>query len=166
MTETGELLRQLRSGNLDISSLSGLERLSARDFVSDLSALYPLMIQERHIGTRYEVGLARSRKIELAVHRNPNTLFASVSLDPVLSKCLFVSSYDDSISEITIAASLHLHPRGGTSKHVVLKMGKGLKLDRTPDGWTLKPLQRRSVTLTEEFLSKRGWQFEALLPLP
>jgi hypothetical protein len=165
-TETEELLRQLRSGNLDTTNLSGLESHSASELIFDLKSRYSLLFQERHIGRKCEVGLARSRRVELDIRRTPNTLFASASLQPVLSRCLFLSSYDDAISEITIIASLHLHPKSGSDNQVILKMGKGFKLDRTPDGWTLKALQRRSVTLTEVFLAKRGWKFEALVPLP
>ena len=70
----------------------------------------------------------------------------------------------DSISEITMTASIRVRPEEGASRELILKMGRGYKLDRTPDGWVLKPLQRRAVTLAEDFLSKRGWKFEALLP--
>ncbi len=43
---------------------------------------------------------------------------------------------------------------------VTLKMGGGYKLDKTPDGWTVKRLERRTITLTEPFLVQRGWNFD------
>lgn len=162
--ETKELLRRLRSGKMDVADTGALEKLSANYFIEDIKNFYNILFQERQVGNKQEVGLARSLKVEFSVRGLPNSLFAPVSPHPVLSKCLFVSSYEDSISEITVAASIHVLPRGGEAKEVILKLGRGHKLDRTPDGWMIKPLERRSVTLSESFLSKRGWKFDALLP--
>jgi hypothetical protein len=162
--ETKELLRHLRAGDANIANASALENISAHEFLSEMARIYPITFQERHVGKKHEVGMARLLKIEIPVRRLPNSLFVPVFPRPVLSKCLFVSSYEDTISEITAAASIRVWPRGGTTKEVILKMGRGSKLDRTPDGWVLKSFGGRSVTLTETFLSKRGWRFDALLP--
>jgi hypothetical protein len=43
-------------------------------------------------------------------------------------------------------------------------MGRGYKLDRTPDEWVVRPLKRQRVALSEEFLRKRGWKFQAMFP--
>ena len=162
--ETRELLRRLRSGRMDVADTDALEKLPANVLVEDIKNFYNILFQERQVRNKHEVSLARSLKVEFSVRRHPNSLFAPIYLHPVLSKCLFVSSYEDTISEITMAASIHVLPRGGEAKEVILKLGRGHKLDRTPDGWMIKPLERRSVTLSESLLSKRGWKFGALLP--
>jgi hypothetical protein len=163
-TQTKELLQQIRSGTFDVANATTLEQLSSRQFLSDLRNLYPVLFQERRVGRKQEIGLARSLKFELSGRELSDSLFRPVILVRVLRKCLLVSTYDDSIGEITMAASIRVRPGGGASRGVILKMGRGYKLDRTPDGWVLTPLQRRSVSLTEEFLAKRGWNFAASSP--
>ena len=43
----------------------------------------------------------------------------------------------------------------------MLGMRAGTKLEKSPDGWEVKPLQRRTTFLSEEFLKGRGWRFDA-----
>jgi hypothetical protein len=160
-----DIFHDLRFGRFDVANASLLERLSASELISDLRKTYPVAFQERTVGRKHEVGIARRLRFEFAVSRLPDSSFPRVFLLPVLWKCLFVSCYDDSISEITIAAGIRLRPEEpGASREVVLTTGRGFKLDRTPDGWDIKPLQRRAVTLSESVLLTRGWKFEVLLP--
>jgi hypothetical protein len=159
-----DLLHQLRSGRLDIVNATPLEQITASGLISDLRTLYPVLFQERRIGKKRETGMARSLRFELAVRKTHDSLFPNVSLLPILWRCLFVSAYEDSVSELTMAASIRVRPQREASRDLVLKMGRGCKLDRTPDGWELKPIKRREVVLSEAFLTKRGWRFDALLP--
>jgi hypothetical protein len=159
-----DLLHLLRSGKLDVASVAPLEQLVASGLIADLRSLYPVMFQERVIGRKHEVGMARSLQFEFAIRKQPDSHFPQVLLLPVLRKCLFVSSYDDAISEVTTTASILVGQKIGATKEVVLKMERGYKLDRTPDGWALKPLRKRAVTLSETFLIQRGWRFESLVP--
>jgi len=108
--------------------------------------------------------MARSLRFEFAVRKLPDSRLPRVYLLPILWRCLFVSSYEDSISEITKVSSIRVATRGGASGDVILKMGRSHKLDRTPDGWVLKSLKRREATLTESFLANRGWKFDAIVP--
>ena len=163
-TQTKDLLHQLRSGTWDVANASQLEQTPWNEFVAELRALYPVMFQERLVDTKREIGLARSLQFQLAVRRLPDSLFTLPCLLPVLRRCLFANSYEETLSEITISTGIRVRPAGGSSRNVILKMGRGHKLDRTPDGWVLKPLEMRSVTLTEAFLSKRGWRFDTLRP--
>ena len=45
---------------------------------------------------------------------------------------------------------------------LALSTGLGFKLDRTPDGWHVKPLVKRTVKLTDDFLLKRGWRYDSV----
>jgi hypothetical protein len=43
------------------------------------------------------------------------------------------------------------------------------KLDKKLDGWAIKPLRKRVVKLSAEFLRVRGWRFDHLkqfVPVP
>lgn len=164
LAETTELLRRLRAGDLAAPEASAFETISTAEFASSLAGLYPITFQERRVGRKWELGLARSLKLELAVHRRPNALFARTLMRPVLSRCLFVSSYDGAISEITAVSYLRVASGKSAPGEVIVRMGRGSKLDKTPDGWALKPSGGRSVVLSEEFLAKRGPKFDALHP--
>jgi hypothetical protein len=162
--QTKDLLRQLRSGTLDAAATNALERLSAANLVAELRTAYPVVFQERQVGRKYEVGLARVLQFEVVARTTHGSRFPSVIMLPVLRRCVFVSAYDDRVTELTLAGGVHVVPGRETTGKVVLKTGAGFKLDRTPDGWVLNPLKKRSVTLTEDFLSKRGWRFEVFSP--
>ena len=76
-----------------------------------------------------------------------------------------MSGYDDAVSEITQIASIDLRPAGIVRSEFTLKTGRGSKLDKTLDEWLVKRLKPRKINLSEEFLAKRGWKFETLVPL-
>lgn len=162
--EARELIRRLRAGEFDPGEAEAIAKLSAGDFVSEMKAIYPILFQEHRVGRKQEVGMARSLKFELDVRRSPGGLFPFVGMDLVLRKCLLVNSYDDSISGITAVTSLRVRHRGGRANDAALRMGKGSTLDRFPDGWAVKPVKGRWIRLSEDFLLKRGWRFEALRP--
>jgi hypothetical protein len=162
-TQVTDLLRQLRSGRLDTADATVLEQIPSDELISDLRALYPVLFQERVVARKHEIGMAHSVQFEVAARRVLKSLFPAAHLLPILRNCLFLSSYDNAIGEITTTASLHIRPDWATN-NVVLKMGRGFKLDRTPDGWAIKKLKRRAITLSEELLADRGWKFDVLVP--
>ena len=154
------LVRQVRSGESDQALISTLEHLSAAEFIRELRSSYLVLFQERRVGHKYEIGLARSVSLELARRRLPNSHLSLFFFMPVLRQCMFVSSYDDRITEVTTVASIQVIPAGGDSVEITLRMGLGHKLDKRPDGWFVKKLKKRPVTLSEAFLSARGWNFK------
>ncbi|HVA49939.1 MAG TPA: hypothetical protein VNH11_26470 [Pirellulales bacterium] len=159
-----EFLRQLRSGNLDAENPAFPEHLSAADFLKQVRDHYPVVFQERSIGRKTELGLARSLQFELAVPGNGQQTFPPVLLFPVFRRCLLISTYDDHLSGIAMAKSVRIRPSKADRDELVVTMGGGYKLDKMPDGWTLKDVPRRSTVLSEAFLRARGWQFDRLRP--
>ncbi len=162
--ETTAVLKQLRSNALDPAVVEHLISTPAGAFIADIRDAYPLLFQERTIGRKHEVGLARGVRYELSPHGLDDSLFSPVFLLPVLWKCVLVSSYDDVLSEITATASIRVRPVWEIPNTTVVKLGRGAKLDSTAEGWTVKPLRRRAATLSNEFLRQRGWKFDVLAP--
>jgi DNA-binding transcriptional LysR family regulator len=163
---TGEfrgLLHELGSGKLSAATAEFLAGVPLDDLVSDLRTSYPVLFQERSISRKREVGVARSIRLELAAHQLATSPFQAIHLLPVLWRCVLVSSYDNVISELTAISSITVRP-SRTTGEVILRMGRGYKLDRTPDEWVVRPLKRQRVALSEEFLRKRGWKFQAMFP--
>ena len=159
------LLRDLRLGKLDAASAEFLAGTPLGGLVSNLLDSFPVLFQERVVGRKREVSVARSLLFRLAAHRSPGSRFQSMEFCPVLWRCVFVSGYDDTVSEITQIGSISLRPADSARTELTLRTGRGFKVDKTPDEWILKELKPRRVNLSEEFLAKRGWKFEALVPL-
>ena len=66
--------------------------------------------------------MARALRFEFSPH---HSLSPALCLLPVLWKCVFVSSYDDRVSEVTSAASIHVRPAWNVPHKTVLKLGAG-----------------------------------------
>ena len=132
--------------------------------MADLQRLYPVKFQERDIGRKHEVALARSIRYELGFGNRGLSIFSPIRLLPVLRSCVFAGCYGDSLSDITTATSVYVKPTRKPVKGLILRMGRGFKLDKGPDGWALNPIEGRAVNLSLEFLEKRGWQFDLFLP--
>jgi hypothetical protein len=161
--QVADLLHRLRSGALQAPDAAILEQIAFDEFVSDVRSVYPVLFQERAVGRKQELGLAQGVQFDVAAGKVLNSLFPAAHLLPVLRRCLLLSAYDNAISEITYIGTLRIRPEWATSS-VVLRMGRGCKLDRTPDGWSVKALTRRDVTLAERILADRGWKFDVLIP--
>jgi hypothetical protein len=159
-TEINGMLKQLKLGNFDLSQTAQLERLSPNEFILDLRDSYPVVFQERQIRDKREIGMARKISLETAARQIPGSNFSQFSIFPSIKNCVLVSYYANALSEITVLSEIRVRPKGGPSLDVNLKMGHGYKLDKTPDGWFVKQLKHRSVTLSESFLLARGWRFE------
>ena len=64
-TQTQDLLRRLRKGTHEDSNLTFLERVSGSEWIAELKSAFRLTFQERHIGGKWQVSLARTRRTEL-----------------------------------------------------------------------------------------------------
>lgn len=157
-------LSLLRNGSLNTASPLSFEQLSGKLLIDDLKLTYPFVFQERDCGMKHEIGLARRVSYELVFHAVSGSIFQGVQLYPLLSRCFFISTYDDEISEITWATKVRIKPIAGEKSKLGLSFGGGYKLDKTIDGWTMTPLLKRETVLTEESLQHRGWQFHVLPP--
>jgi hypothetical protein len=151
---------KLRHGRLNDADAKAFEQIPASEFISDLRVDFPVVFQERIVHRKHEIGLARTvvfRPKVRVLSEMPILYFV-----PVLVKCVLVSSYNDAISEVTRYPFISVEPTD--SKEISLETASGNKLDKTPDGWRVHPLKRRTVRLTKEFLLKRGWTFNPLFP--
>jgi len=161
-TETAELLRRLQSGRVDLAEAAALEQVKAGELLVQLSRVYPLRFQERRLREKWEVGMARSLRWELAVQKPAGTLLPIWLLIPVWRHCVMLSGEGDDVTGVAVISRLAARPLRKPFLGLALTTGRGFKLDKALEGWILKPEKRRTVKLTEEFLQKRGWQFDNL----
>jgi hypothetical protein len=155
-----DTLQKLRDGKLDVTDAKVLEQIPAHQLVADLSVDFPVVFQERVIGRKHEIGLARSVRMRPKFQALEGMPMPVLYFFPSLVSCVLVSSYDDAISEVTCIRSISLDP--GKHKAIRLRSGPGNKLDKSPDGWTIHALDRKTVRLKFDFLVKRGWNFDPL----
>ena len=77
-TSTAELFDRLRRGILDRNDTSMLEHARASELVAELRSVYRITFQERHLGKKWEVSLAR-----FLLKLNPQGLQQSTPFGPV-----------------------------------------------------------------------------------
>jgi hypothetical protein len=161
-TRTSELLRHLEAGSFDDEDTAILEQTSAAQLVHEFRSVYRLMFQERRIGNKWELSLARSVRAELVIRPIPDVLFVSLLWVPAYLNCLMLNIEGDSLTGISRFTRLTVWAVKKPEQGLALRTGRGFKLDRTPDGWAIKPLRKRTVKLSEGFLRERGWRFDHL----
>jgi len=121
-----------------------------------------LTFQERRIGKKWEISLARTLRAELAIRPVAGGIFTSFHLLPVYRNCLTLNVENDTVTGISRLTRLTVWGVKKPEPGLALKTGHGYKLDKTPDGWIIKPLGKRVVRLSEQFLRGRGWRFDHL----
>lgn len=168
-TQTAELLQRLRAGKPEQPDVTFLEHVNANDWLTEIRTVFRLTFQERHIRGKWEVSLARSLRTELAARPIPDSLFISFSVVPVYVNCLMINIEDNAITGVSRLDRLSVRAVAKPVPGLALTTGKGFKFDKTPDGWSIKPLRRRTVRLSESFLKARGWRFDHMsqfIPTP
>lgn len=161
-TQTEELIQRLRAGQLDLADAAHFEQVKADELLAALLPVFRQRFQDRRLSQKWEVGMARQLRFELVARYYRNSQLPNWTLVPVLRQCLFLSGEGDAVTGISISPRIVVRPLRKPFHGLALTTGRGLKLDKFPDGWELKPLARRTVRLTEEFLQQRGWRFDLL----
>lgn len=159
-----ELLRRIKTGIFDPADVEILEQPAAVDFLAELDVAYPFQFQERRLRDKWEVSLARSLRHEIEVFSSKDSLTPLVFLVPVFRGCLFLSGEGNFVTGIAATNCLSVKPIRKPFRGLSLTTGRGFKLDRSAEGWSIKPVVNRTVRLTEDFLKKRGWRFDVLWP--
>lgn len=169
-SQTAALLQKIKKGILDPGDVAYLEQIPADRFVNELrTSRYPFTFQERQIGMKWEISLAHSVRAELAIRPVPEAVFVSMRLVPVYLDCLMLNVEENLLTGISRIARLTVRMVSKPERGLALKSGHGFKLDKTPDGWVIKPMTKRIVKLSRQFLQGRGWQFDhlkQLIPTP
>lgn len=160
--QTEDLLNRLKTGAFDQADIQALELTTAQEFLAHLESDYRFRFQERRLRDKWELGVARSLRFELTALSSKGSVFPLMIVVPIYRNCVFLTSEADVITGISVATRLTVRPIRKPTPGLALALGRGFKLDRMLDGWRLKPLGRRTVKLTDEFLQKRGWRFESL----
>jgi hypothetical protein len=159
-TQTQDLLRRLRKGTKEASDLTFLEQVNGSGWIAELKTAFRLTFQERHVGGKWEISLARRRRTELVSRPIRNSPFVSFIVVPVYDDCLMLNLEDNAVTGVSRLDRLMVRAVAKPVPGLALTTGRGFKFDKTPDGWEVKRLRRRTVRLSESFLQARGWHFD------
>ena len=162
--ETQEIVDRLRAGKLSAADGAELETVSMQTFIQELRAAYPIVFQERTIRSKYETSLAAASAFAVEFKQVADEVFLLPIPSTKFRNCVFVNGYNDVVSGISAVAGVRVSANPRRSKHVLVRMGRGFKFDKFPDGWELRPIDPTATKLSIQFLKSRGWRFGALLP--
>jgi hypothetical protein len=161
--ELTEILDRLSSRLISLDDAELLKAIPSATVIRELRSRYSVVFQERSIGAKKELGLCKSIESSPFVNSasdSPNVAFHLVSK---LIDCVFLSLYDDRLSELSAIESITVAP-SKVADYLIVHLGAGTKLDRTPDQWFVKRLKSQKTELSTEFLNKRGWNLQLILP--
>lgn len=134
-------VERLKTGTIDVSDIQTLEQLDVDQLISDVSVAYPARFLEHRVGDKWEVGLAKDRRQDAC------------------RRCLMLTSEHGRLTTIAVIDSIEIQPSSAATGSYEVITGGGFNLYRTPDGWKVKPMEEKSVTLTKATMQKRGWLF-------
>src|SRR2546426_1010215 len=133
--QTAELLRRLRTGQLDAADLVHLDQLKAGDLLADLAPIYPIRFQERRLSQKWEVSMAGSLSFELVPRFFRGSQLPILMLVPVLGKCLLLNGEAEAVTGISTSPRIVVRPIRKPFHGLALTTSRGFKLDKSPDGW-------------------------------
>jgi hypothetical protein len=135
--------QRLQVGTLELFDLEAFEKLQIEDLTRELGTAYPLSFLKRQQRTKQEIGLAQSQSTS---KRWPSKL---------LHQCLLFTSELGRMTAMAVMTHIRFRPsQQGTFE---LTSGAGFSVYHDPDGWRIKLLQERTVSLTRKNLRERGW---------
>jgi hypothetical protein len=143
--QISDWVQRLRVGTLELFDLKAFEKMRIADLARQLRAVYPVRFLERDHRTKKEIGLVQSvtrsnRWVTLLLHR-----------------CLLLTSEHEQMTAMAVMTHIRFRPSRQGDARFELTSGAGFSVYHDPDGWRIKLLQERTVSLTEGALHTRGW---------
>ena len=135
--------QRLQVGTLELFDLEAFEKLQIEDLTRELGSVYPLRFLKRQHRAKQEIGLAQSQS---SSKRWPSKL---------LHQCLLFTCESGRMT--AMAVMTHIRFRPSQQGIFELTSGAGFSVYHDPDGWRIKLLQQRTVSLTRKNLRERGW---------
>jgi hypothetical protein len=161
--ELAEIMDRLQSRQLSVDDGETLSTIPWTTVIADLRNRYPVVFQERVVGSKEEIGLCSSIRATAPAKNGAESPFVAADTVPLLENCVFLSSYHGKLSELTTIKSITVFP-GRHADDFNIRMEAGIKLDRTPDGWSVKRLNDQQSELSTDFMQKRGWKLPLIFP--
>ncbi len=138
-------VQRLQVGTLELFDLEAFEKLHVEDLIHELSSTYPVRFLEQHHGTKQEIGVAQGQS---SSKRWPTKL---------LHQCLLLTVESGLMTGMAVLTHLRFRPSQQQRGIFELTSGAGFSVYHDPDGWRIKLLRERTVSLTRKTMKERSW---------
>ncbi len=151
-TQLKQLAAAIANGYFRQADVKRLEKLSLTKLVAQLATLSPHQFLDMHLKQMCEVGFAKSYR-SIIVKR----LGMPRRITHVFKDCIIVTSDRDIVTDMTYISEIRCR-RSRDHKHTYeLSSGSGTGFSIGPDGFALAARKPASISLSDAFLKKRGW---------
>jgi len=160
-TQVSEWVQRLKAGTLDLTDLRTVEEVRLPDVLDRILAFFPVRFLDRKQRNKWEIGLAQVRRRHTAAARSPSArtpLRKRTAATDTFQHCLLLTSESDHLTTLAALNLLRVRTPRGEDEPIELSSGAGFNLYRDPDGWKLKLLEERTISLSRKALHKHGWQ--------
>jgi hypothetical protein len=137
-------VQRLQVGTLELFDLEAFEKLRVDELLHDLGPAYPVRFLERQQRSKREVGLAQRQRSGRTKR---------------MYQCLLLTTESNRMTGMAVMTFLRFRPSPQQQGMYDLTSGAGFSLYHDPDGWRIKLLQERTVSLRRKSLMERGWLF-------
>jgi hypothetical protein len=161
-----EWVERLKEGTLDLTDLKSLEGIPPADVVAQITAFFPVKFLDRTQRNKRELGLAQVHRRRIPGPRKPNSrtpLRKQTAATDAFHRCVLLTCESDHLTTLAVMTLLRTRSPRAEEEPIALSSGAGFSLYHDPDGWKIKLLEEKTITLSRQSLHARGWQ---LAPLP
>jgi len=158
-----EWVQRLNAVTLDLSDLKMIEEVRLPDVLDEISASFPVAFLNRGQRGKREIGLAQARRRHVTParrHSSRTPLRKRTATTDTFQHCLFLTSESDHLTTLAAMNLLRVRTPHGDDEPVELSSGAGFSLYRDPDGWKIKLLEERTISLSRKALHEHGWQWD------
>ena len=141
----------------DDAVIEWLTQTAMADLVTELRRIYPIIFQERRVGRKWEISLARACLPRMRFRLPRRSVFPVAYLIPVFKDCVSVVGEGSRLTGLSLESYQSLRP---AKNGVALSGGPGYSLYSDLGEWCIKPLEKKTSVLSEELLRKYGWRFD------
>jgi hypothetical protein len=146
-TEATGWTERLKSGVIGLADVPVLESLEIPRLLELLGPYFPVRFLEgQQRNGKREIGLARERNSAAETH--------------TFRRCLLLTSEGGRLTTVAVLSQLVVRVKQGEDETLELVSASGFSLFRDPDGWKVKTLEEKTVSLSRQTLQARGWHLD------
>lgn len=151
-TQIDKWAQELRSGIFNVADFNRMGKFKIDDVLAELTVLFPHKFLEHETQKSHEIGLALWHgRVARAGQKGVSHTYRH---------CLLLKSQAGVLTGLTLMWKLRFRPSPTEKKSFEFLSGAGMSVFRSPDGWVIKVLEEKTVSLPERLLLKRGWFFQ------
>ena len=148
-TKIDQWARELQSGTINIADFGRIGKFKFAEVLAELTAIFPHKFLERTTQNSYEVGLA-------LVHGQTSRA-GQKGVIHSYRQCILLKSEVGVLTGLTLLNKLRFRPSSTENNSFEFFSGAGISAFHSPDGWIIKVLEEKTVSLTTKLLTQRGW---------